>query len=43
MAARPIRQVAAPAAPKPPPTLRVRVARRIPAPYRKRLRRLVGK
>jgi len=43
MAARPIRRVAAPAAPKPPPTLRVRVARRIPAPYRKRLRRLVGK
>lgn len=43
MAARPIRRAAAPAAPKPPPTLRVRVARRIPAPYRKRLRRLVGK
>jgi hypothetical protein len=31
------------AAPKPPPTLRVRIARRIPAPYRRRLRRLVGK
>jgi hypothetical protein len=43
MSARPIRRAAAPAAPKPPPTLRVRVARRIPAPYRKRLRRLVGK
>jgi hypothetical protein len=43
MAARPIRQVKAPAAPKPPPTLRVRIARRIPAPYRKRLRQLVGK
>ncbi len=43
MAARPIRRAAAPAPPKPPPTLRVRVARRIPAPYRKRLRRLVGK
>jgi hypothetical protein len=43
MSARPIRRAPAPAAPKPPPTLRVRVARRIPAPYRKRLRRLVGK
>jgi hypothetical protein len=41
MAARPIRRPKA--APAPPPTLRVRVARRIPAPYRKRLRRLVGK
>jgi hypothetical protein len=41
MAARPIRR--APAAPKPPPTLRVRIARRIPAPYRRRLRQLVGK
>ena len=30
MSARPIRRAAAPAAPKPPPTLRVRVARRIP-------------
>jgi hypothetical protein len=30
-------------APKPPPTLRVRIARRIPAPYRRRLRRLVGR
>jgi hypothetical protein len=30
-------------APKPPPSLRVRVARRIPAPYRRRLRRLVGR
>jgi hypothetical protein len=43
MAARPIRRAPAPAAPKPPPTLRVRIARQIPAPYRKRLRRLVGK
>jgi hypothetical protein len=44
MAARPIRRSKpAPAAPKPPPSLRVRVARRIPAPYRHRLRRLVGK
>jgi hypothetical protein len=41
MAARPIRPKAP--APKPPPTLRVRIARRIPAPYRKRIRRLVGK
>jgi hypothetical protein len=30
-------------APAPPPTLRVRIARRIPAPYRRRLRRLVRK
>ena len=47
MAARPARQPARPApkrrAAKPPPTLRVRIARRIPAPYRRRLRRLVGK
>jgi hypothetical protein len=41
MAARPIKRPKA--APPAPPTLRVRVARRIPAPYRKRLRRLVGK
>ena len=31
------------AKPAAPPSLRVRVARRIPAPYRRRLRRLVGK
>ena len=43
MAARPIRRAPAAAAPKAPPTLRVRIARRIPAPYRKRLRGLVGK
>jgi hypothetical protein len=43
MAARPIRRKAAAAAPEPPPTLRVRMARRIPAPYRRRLRRLVGR
>jgi hypothetical protein len=45
MAARPIRRAAkpAPAAPSPPPTLRVRIARHIPAPYRRRLRQLVGK
>jgi hypothetical protein len=30
-------------APAPPPSLRVRIARRIPAPYRRWLRRLVGK
>jgi hypothetical protein len=41
MAARPIKRPKA--APPAPPTLRVRIARRIPAPYRKRLRRLVGK
>jgi hypothetical protein len=29
--------------PAPPPSLRVRIARRIPAPYRRRLRRAVGK
>ncbi len=43
MAARPIRRAKAPAAQPAPPTLRVRIARRIPAPYRRRLRRLVGK
>ena len=44
MAARPIRKTKPKAAPPPPPpTLRVRIARRIPAPYRRRLRRLVGK
>jgi hypothetical protein len=45
MAARPIRRAAkpVPAAPIPPPTLRVRIARHIPAPYRRRLRQLVGK
>jgi hypothetical protein len=43
MAARPIRRPKAPAAPKPPTSLRVRIARRIPAPYRRRLRELVGK
>jgi hypothetical protein len=43
MAARPIRRVKAPAAPPAAPTLRVRIARRIPAPYRRRLRRLIGK
>jgi hypothetical protein len=43
MAARPIRKTKPKAAPKPPPTLRVRIARRIPAPYRRRLRRVVGK
>jgi hypothetical protein len=42
MAARPIRRKAAPA-PPPPPSLRVRLARRIPKPYRRRLRRLVGR
>jgi hypothetical protein len=42
MAARPIRRPKPKAAP-PPPTLRVRVARRIPAPYRRRLRKLVGR
>jgi hypothetical protein len=41
MAARPIRRKAAPA--PPPPSLRVRLARRIPKPYRRRLRRLVGR
>jgi hypothetical protein len=43
MAARPIRRAKAKPAAKPPPTLRVRIARRIPAPYRRRLRQLVGK
>jgi hypothetical protein len=45
MAARPIRRAKASAAPPPTPpaTLRVRIARRIPAPYRRRLRQLVGK
>jgi hypothetical protein len=43
MAARPIRVVKEKAAPAAPPTLRVRIARRIPAPYRRRLRRLVGR
>jgi hypothetical protein len=43
MAARPIRKAKPKAAPKPPPTLRVRIARRIPAQYRRRLRRIVGK
>jgi hypothetical protein len=43
MAARPGRRAAKPKKPKPkaPPSLRVRIARRIPAPYRRRLRRLV--
>jgi hypothetical protein len=43
MAARPVRPVKKKAAPAAPPTLRVRIARRIPAPYRRRLRRLVGR
>ncbi len=46
MAARPMRKTKPKAAapkPSPPPTLRVRIARRIPAPYRRRLRRIVGK
>jgi hypothetical protein len=43
MAARPIRRAKAPATPKPAPSLRVRLARRVPAPYRQRLRQLVGK
>jgi hypothetical protein len=44
MAARPVRKKKpAPAAPKPPPSLRVRIARRIPAPYRRRLRQIVGR
>jgi hypothetical protein len=42
MAARPNRRSKAAAA-APAPSLRVRVARRIPAPYRRRLRQLVGK
>jgi hypothetical protein len=42
MSARPVRKAkAAPKPPPAPPTLRVRIARRIPAPYRRRLRRLV--
>jgi hypothetical protein len=46
MAARPIRVAKAPAAPAPArakPKPYVWIARRVPAPYRKRLRRLVGK
>jgi hypothetical protein len=44
MAARPVRKnKPAPAAPKPPPSLRVRIARRIPTPYRRRLRQIVGR
>jgi hypothetical protein len=37
------KQPGAPKAPATPPTLRVRLARRIPAPYRRRLRKIVGR
>jgi hypothetical protein len=43
MAARPARRRKPAAAPTPPPSLRVRLARRVPAPYRRRLRRAVSK
>lgn len=44
MAARPIRRpTPANAAPASPPSLRVRLARRVPAPYRRRLRQMVSK
>jgi hypothetical protein len=43
MAARPARRRKPAAAPAPPPSLRVRLARRVPAPYRRRLRRAVSK
>jgi hypothetical protein len=37
------KQPGAPKAPSTPPTLRVRLARRIPAPYRRHLRKIVGR